>query len=354
MLFGGGLGVLASLPLLRRETVWITGSYDSNLNKSAGRTDYINAFAPEAESHLVFWEPLSNQVITLALPFVSHSVVQSPTEKSLGLAISRWGRSAAWLDLKNKVLRKIIRSPDGFRFFGHGVFALNGRMAFITGNSDDQKEGVIFGFEPGSNRPSLILSSGGIFPHEIAFDQTQKSLVTANLYQHTFLKTPGSISIVNPTSNEVLKSYPVAHATHFLTKSSGWLVGGKNQKTQILSFQEIFSRSQAISDLKIALIGDPSARGEVLSFIQNREWTLVTTANYQKLLAISRASVLKIDLPSAACGVAMVNQKIYVNSWNQEGTIYAVDLQRIGKDLVPQALARPQINGSHLHMIQTT
>ncbi len=121
------------------------------------------------------------RMFDLPLPGRGHSFAVRPGGHEAVHVARRPGRFAVVLDLAYGTVARILETPDGRHFYGHGVFSPDGRLLYATENDFDGERGVI-GVYDAARRYRRVgeLPSHGIGPHEIALLSDGETLVVAN------------------------------------------------------------------------------------------------------------------------------------------------------------------------------
>ncbi|MGE4132572.1 MAG: DUF1513 domain-containing protein [Bdellovibrionales bacterium] len=323
---------------------WLVGSFDPNLQQNVKSIDYLNAFSPDNPGDLVFYNPTTKQIHRIALPFVSHSFVQSPTNPWLGLALGRWTPAAAWVNLRQFEVERLLMAPNGFRFFGHGVFSKDGQTVLISGNSNDNKEGVVLAASTKLGSAERMRSSGGLFPHDIQWYGDKLAIM--NSHTRKISQSPAAFALIEP--NQV-DSFEVPYGTHFHLGAASAVVGSKIGRTQDLTLTEITFNPRARVDLADRL--DRPLKGEALSFAETQDWIFITSATANSLLRYSkdRRRLETMQFQHPVCGVSILGEQIFLSSWHEKGPLFRVIW---GDTTSGSSLELPSFsNGSHIQII---
>lgn len=117
----------------------------------------------------------------LPLPARGHDVTWRPGTREAVVFARRPGRFAIAFDLEGKRLPIQIDSDPGRHFFGHGVFASDGRLLLSTENDIAGSRGVL-GVRDATDgyRPIGLLATGGIGPHDVVLLSDGRTLAVAN------------------------------------------------------------------------------------------------------------------------------------------------------------------------------
>jgi len=120
-------------------------------------------------------------VRALALPGRGHDVAVSPVDRSCVAFARRPGNFAIAFSLDSRREPIAFTTPPDRHFYGHGVFARDGRLLYATENDFDGARGVIGIYDVASGyRRVGEFSSGGIGPHDLALLEGGRVLVVAN------------------------------------------------------------------------------------------------------------------------------------------------------------------------------
>ncbi|KYG62378.1 hypothetical protein AZI86_16200 [Bdellovibrio bacteriovorus] len=175
---------------------FIIGDYDRRVDK-LGRVGLISAKAELLRS----W----------TIPLKAHSVWQNKARPWQLMAIEKDGLLGAVIDVQNEHMHpRIVQSPEGTRFYGHGFFSADGSLIYITAQKKN-REGVILVYDSISMQVLQQIDSHGYRPHDLQVDLknpdqflivnagTRKneanvswiSLATGKLERQIFLDKPG-------------------------------------------------------------------------------------------------------------------------------------------------------------------
>ncbi|MBV9077811.1 MAG: DUF1513 domain-containing protein [Methylobacteriaceae bacterium] len=134
------------------------------------------------------------------LPERGHDVAPRPLSDELVVFARRPGNWAAIVDRRSGAVSRLVTSPPGRHFFGHGVFTADGTILYATENLVATGEGVLGlydardGYRRVGERPTH-----GIGPHDLAF-LPGGALLVANGGTRTQPET--GREILNPDSME--------------------------------------------------------------------------------------------------------------------------------------------------------
>lgn len=117
---------------------------------------------------------------TIALPARGHDVTQCPTSGRLVAFARRPGTFAVVFDQQGRTL-KTITSPEGRHFYGHGVFAPDGKLLYTTENDFEAGVGVIGIYDATDNfRRIGEFDALGTGPHDLLLSPDGRHLIIAN------------------------------------------------------------------------------------------------------------------------------------------------------------------------------
>lgn len=120
-------------------------------------------------------------LFSTALPERGHDITLSPVSSDLVVFARRPGDWAAVVDRTSGTVRKLIRSPEGRHFYGHGVYSRDGRLLYATENDVAKGSGVLGVYDVGKNYERVgEQPTHGIGPHDLAFVPGQEFLLIAN------------------------------------------------------------------------------------------------------------------------------------------------------------------------------
>lgn len=162
-------GLLGSVVPIR---TW--GSAPGRLYLSA-RADQDRAF------HVNGFDGMGTMVFDLPLPARGHSLTVHPRRHQAVIFARRPGTFAQVIDLTQGAVVITIEPPEDRHFYGHGVFASDGRLLYATENDYAGYRGVIGIYDTLDGYRRLgELPSQGIGPHDIRLLNDGTTLVIAN------------------------------------------------------------------------------------------------------------------------------------------------------------------------------
>jgi hypothetical protein len=130
---------------------------------------------------LGLWTRHSAPDARLALPARVHAVALAPNERACVAVARRPGRFGISVDLARFERSAEFEASAGRHFFGHGVFAEEGRLFLTTENDSEAPRGVI-GVREATRGFRHIgeWECGGVGPHDLALSADGRSLLVAN------------------------------------------------------------------------------------------------------------------------------------------------------------------------------
>ncbi|WP_112661643.1 DUF1513 domain-containing protein [Microvirga flavescens] len=149
------------------------------------------------------------------LPERGHDIAIRPFSEDLVVFARRPGNWAAIIDRNSGNVTRVVTSPPGRHFYGHGVFSADGGLLYATENAMATGDGVLGIYDATADyRRVGEMPSYGIGPHDLAFLPGHRHIVVAN----GGIKThPGtgreilnkdemepSLALVDPQSGSVL------------------------------------------------------------------------------------------------------------------------------------------------------
>lgn len=203
-----GAGFLASLAPQRAEAL--------------ARTDLVFATAGRKSDGSFAAALVSERgeiISTLALPGRGHEVTQCALTGRFVVFAWRPGTFAAVFDRDGQGVQTIT-SPEGRHFFGHGVFAPDGKLLYATENDFENAKGII-GIYDATDQFRRIgeFHSGGMGPHDMALGPDAKFLCIANggIETHPdYGRTKLNLATMQPNLSWIERETGALIATHEL------------------------------------------------------------------------------------------------------------------------------------------
>lgn len=122
-----------------------------------------------------------DQRFDIELPARGHGMCIRPDQQECVVFARRPGDFMWVIDLRDGRVLQRIASTEGRHYYGHGVFARQGRLLFVTENAFDERRGVIGVYDAADSYRRLgELPSHGIGPHELKVLSDDTTLVIAN------------------------------------------------------------------------------------------------------------------------------------------------------------------------------
>ncbi|MCJ8299828.1 MAG: DUF1513 domain-containing protein [Pseudomonadales bacterium] len=148
---------------------------------------YASASVDGGGQHwLIVFDQFAVEQLRFPLPSRAHQVLKHPTEDWLLVVARRPGQYLLIIDLHNSKLLAQIEPRDGQHFSGHLQISADGRYLYTTENVSATSEGLIVVRELVGRYDSVgQFSSGGIGPHQLKLNSTEKQIIVANGGIHT-------------------------------------------------------------------------------------------------------------------------------------------------------------------------
>ncbi|MEX0351344.1 MAG: DUF1513 domain-containing protein [Paracoccaceae bacterium] len=159
-----------------------TGALPATGWAEAGAPDYLAAaLFPDGSYRLAGLRASGQMVFDLPLPARGHAAAAHPLRPEAVAFARRPGRFALVIDCMTGQRIAKLDAPEGRHFYGHGVFARDGRTLFTTENDYDAGQGVI-GLWDATRGYARIgeMPSGGVGPHDILLMPDGETLAVAN------------------------------------------------------------------------------------------------------------------------------------------------------------------------------
>jgi hypothetical protein len=130
---------------------------------------------------LGLWTRHATPDARLALPGRAHAIAMHPDAKECVAVARRPGRFGIAVDLERFERSGTFEATDGRHFFGHGVFADEGRLFLTTENDYEAGQGVV-GLRDATRGYRSIgeWRSGGVGPHDLALSADGAFVFVAN------------------------------------------------------------------------------------------------------------------------------------------------------------------------------
>ncbi|MBI1274100.1 MAG: DUF1513 domain-containing protein [Alphaproteobacteria bacterium] len=95
----------------------------------------------------------TRELAVIQTGFLTHSFLPHTDDPEMVLAIERWGRRAAEINLADATLTRRLTSPEKMWFFGHGIKPAGGDTVYISGVSFENGHGYLMGYDARSLEP---------------------------------------------------------------------------------------------------------------------------------------------------------------------------------------------------------
>ncbi|MEQ8896787.1 MAG: DUF1513 domain-containing protein [Roseovarius sp.] len=148
----------------------------------AGSPAYLAAAKlPSGAFALFGLSTTGERLFEIPLPARGHAAAAHPG-RPLAVAFARRpGQFALVIDCVSGRTVRRLETPDGFHFYGHGVFSADGAVLFTTENDFETGRGMIGIWDATGGYARLgAVPSGGVGPHELRLMPDGKTLVVAN------------------------------------------------------------------------------------------------------------------------------------------------------------------------------
>ncbi|MBX2993424.1 MAG: DUF1513 domain-containing protein [Bdellovibrionaceae bacterium] len=180
-------------------------------------------------SVLKVYDPQFLPLMSIPLPFMAHSFVQSERDPQLVYGVSKWGDEAGIVDLKKKAFVQKLEPSAGKRFFGHGVSLPDGRTLISMRNDKTQRGELVF-FKDA--KPVDHIELGDTILHEIRFSPLNKDVVLVAAGRQD---SPGSLIWVDWKAKKKIKEVASGfkHPAHFR------FIGADDQRILLLGSSKI-------------------------------------------------------------------------------------------------------------------
>ncbi len=162
--------------------------------------------------------------MTVEIPFRVHACLQNPLKLNRFLSIEKWGAHASEVDFSNLSITKMLQSPPGTQYSGHGFFSAKGDAAFLTVADYNSGKGYLTGYDTRDYKQishdqitvgslhdcyhqedgTLLVISDGL-----KFLQDMSELSSQRL-------EPGAIIRMNLSNNHIMDRYDISDADQAL------------------------------------------------------------------------------------------------------------------------------------------
>jgi hypothetical protein len=164
-----GIGAAVSASLLPR------------LAYGAADALYISAVSDGKEHAVAMFTAEGQLRFASLLPDRGHDAVRHPSEPRVVIFARRPGNWAAVVNIDNGAVEKVLLSPQGRHFYGHGAFSRDGRLLYATENDVAAGAGLLGIYDAGNGYARIgEMPSFGVGPHDLLFRPGLRHMVVAN------------------------------------------------------------------------------------------------------------------------------------------------------------------------------
>jgi hypothetical protein len=156
--------------------------YPGHAFAAQGKPLYVSAcMATDKSASVAVFSLDGEMLFATALPDRGHDIAVRPLSSDLVVFARRPGDWAAIVDRRSGAVARVVTSPEGRHFYGHGVFTPDGKLLYATENLVATGEGVlgIYDAQAGYRRVGEM-PSFGTGPHDIALLPDRRRMVVAN------------------------------------------------------------------------------------------------------------------------------------------------------------------------------
>ena len=335
---------LALLPQLQGCT--IGKEHSKNLFLTACDDQLGNHFVTgfDDAGRTLFYIPVSQR---------AHGVAVNPRYRADVVFFSRRpGTSLHKVNIANGTLLSIVDSGAGRHFYGHGCYASDGSVLYVTENDYKSGRGIITVRDAASLKTLHEFPSYGIGPHELHFLPDGKTLVVAN----------GGIETHPSRPREKLNLGDMQPSLVYIDAISGKLIDEYRTPNSQLSIRHLDVNRDGIVGIAMQYEGDPKNRVSLIAThkgerqlqlfdVEDYQWNLlqhycgsVTFANLSKEARLDIAAVssprggrlmlcdflgrkvLRDYSITDVCGVAYSDEKRAFIATTGSGKIYQIDV----------------------------
>ena len=171
-LAAGGATALAAAPALRAASRWLGGTDGVFLtaNDDLDGRHFISAIDARGEKRF-----------SLEVEQRCHGCVFDPKRPGRAIVVARRPGTVLYdVDLAAGAIRAAVRSGHERHFFGHAVFAHDGRVLYTTENDRTGNVGLVAVRDASDLRVLAELPTRGVGPHELLLLPDGRTLVVAN------------------------------------------------------------------------------------------------------------------------------------------------------------------------------
>jgi hypothetical protein len=259
------------------------------------------------------------------LKFMPHGFFYHPSLPHQAMAVEKWGTHAALIDIDDAKLIRELDSPAGMAFYGHGVYAADGRTLFITRVDYANGQGYLAGYDPETlkEKSAFQVAPGGLHESHLLPDGT--ALVTSSGIRPNNPADPQAGPRVAPSAllrvdladGRVLETRPIKDEAqiigHFGLAADGTVVVLTTPRAGTVAGTIYFARpGEALRE--VALPEKEDLRGEMLSVALSEKTghALVTNPGSGTVLMVDmKNGVLRKTFEQEAKGMAY-DQKHFI------------------------------------------
>lgn len=162
------------------------------------------------------------------LDFLAHGMAFHPSHAHLAAVFEKRGPGACLVDLCDREIIAPIRTASSRRFYGHGVYSLDGSVLLATESCVDRDlAGVLVIRDTKTLRELGILPTFGVAPHDCVLINQGRTLVVANGGGPIGSDEPGCVTWIDLASGQLLDKRvvpsPLYNAGHLACTEAGEL-----------------------------------------------------------------------------------------------------------------------------------
>jgi hypothetical protein len=163
-------------------------------------------------SHVAVFSADGGTLFKTQLPDRGHDIALSPASADITIFARRPGDWMAVVDRRTGEVRKLVRSPEGRHYYGHGLYSADGRLLYATENNVETGQGVLGVYDVARNYARIgEQPTHGIGPHDVAFLPGNGLLLVAN----------GGIRTDPATGREILNKHRMEPSLAFVDPRTG-------------------------------------------------------------------------------------------------------------------------------------
>lgn len=132
-------------------------------------------------SHVAVFSADGGTLFKTRLPDRGHDIAVNPASADIAIFARRPGDWMAVVDRRTGEVRKLVRSPEGRHYYGHGLYSADGRLLYATENDIAAGQGVLGVYDVAKGYARIgEQPTHGIGPHDVAFMPGRELLLVAN------------------------------------------------------------------------------------------------------------------------------------------------------------------------------